>query len=331
LWEIRILLKIGAAMDFLDGFFYAMAAVAAVAAFVDFLLGPPGQEKLRDKLTDWWHWLSEIQWRNFGSREASFAVNVIDKFCGPRLNTWKRLVVSAGIVVILVLSTILIAIIVIPKGPPWQWTSEDGKSMDYFLQSAPVELGLSILFVGISFSIARFLSQWVAKLGDRGSAVWFLLLVFIQLALCIFWPPVMELLRALYTLRLQKLLPWHSHSIWPHATFDLSETLDAMLKDGFVHYYVSYYFNMSRCNDPGCAGSEILDFARHIIDFAGTGLRLLLALFFLASFVLRPLVQRPLELLLRRIIEAGKPPLTLIFGGLAAAAKFVQEGMKHFS
>ena len=111
---------------------YAMAAMAAVACYVDFKLDQSQQESFRDKLTVWWYWLSEIKWRNFGSREASFAVNVIDKFCGPRLQSWKRMVVSAGIVVILVLSTILIAIIVIPKGPPWQWTGEAGKSMAYF-------------------------------------------------------------------------------------------------------------------------------------------------------------------------------------------------------
>ena len=132
-----------------------------------------------------------------------------------------------------------------------------------FLESAPAELGFSILFVGASFSIARFLSQWVAKLGDRGSAVWFLLLVFIQLALCIFWPSFMGQFRARYIIDFQRhLSPVPFQSIWPGDTFDpLPKTFNAMLKDGFVHYYVSY-FNLSHVTSQAAQGVRILNFAR---------------------------------------------------------------------
>jgi hypothetical protein len=58
-------------------------------------------------------------------------------------------------------------------------------------------------------------------------------------------------------------------------------------------------------------------------------LRLILSIVFVGSFLLKPLVMRPVSLLWARIIESEKPVFTLTFGGAAAFASALSEAAKH--
>jgi hypothetical protein len=57
--------------------------------------------------------------------------------------------------------------------------------------------------------------------------------------------------------------------------------------------------------------------------------RFLLSIIFVGSFLLRPLVMRPVNLVWRRIVESDKPVFTVIFGGTAAFATAMSEAAKH--
>jgi hypothetical protein len=57
--------------------------------------------------------------------------------------------------------------------------------------------------------------------------------------------------------------------------------------------------------------------------------RLLISVVFVGSFLLRPLIIRPVSLVWTRIVESDKPVFTLIFGGAAAIATAISEAAKH--
>jgi hypothetical protein len=54
-----------------------------------------------------------------------------------------------------------------------------------------------------------------------------------------------------------------------------------------------------------------------------------ISLVFVGSFLLRPLIMRPVNLVWRRIVESDKPVFTAIFGGVAAFASAIGEAAKH--
>ena len=58
--------------------------------------------------------------------------------------------------------------------------------------------------------------------------------------------------------------------------------------------------------------------------------RLLLALIFACSFLLRP-IQRPISTLWARIVESDKPVFTLLFGGAAFLAETIQKIAENLS
>jgi hypothetical protein len=57
--------------------------------------------------------------------------------------------------------------------------------------------------------------------------------------------------------------------------------------------------------------------------------RLVLSMIFVGSFLLRPLLMRPINLVWRRIVESDKPVFTPTFGGVAALGAAISEAAKH--
>jgi hypothetical protein len=47
------------------------------------------------------------------------------------------------------------------------------------------------------------------------------------------------------------------------------------------------------------------------------------------SFLLKPLLMRPVSFVWARVIESEKPVFTVIFGGAAAFASAISEAAKH--
>jgi hypothetical protein len=179
--------------SFFDGFFFAMTTLGVLGALIDFIIGKPGQRRLRDELTNWWAVLSDVRWHNFGKKEAAAAIKVLDSVVGAHLFSWKRLQASLIIVLIAaVIGGVIAELSLNPSSPPDAWTS----SYHRFYGSAGFLAGT--LMVAISFSVTRLLSSVIVHLGSRANVVCFLLLVAVQLALFIVWPPVVFVMRVIF-------------------------------------------------------------------------------------------------------------------------------------
>jgi hypothetical protein len=76
-----------------------------------------------------------------------------------------------------------------------------------------------------------------------------------------------------------------------------------------------------------------VDYMSRIFQFSGAYLisimRFMAASIFVASFLLRPLVMKPLLLIWARIVESEKPVFTLIGGGISSLAVAAKELAKH--
>jgi hypothetical protein len=57
--------------------------------------------------------------------------------------------------------------------------------------------------------------------------------------------------------------------------------------------------------------------------------RFVLSIVFVGSFLLRPLVMRPISLVWARVVESEKPVFTVIFAGAAAFASAISVVAKH--
>ena len=75
--------------------------------------------------------------------------------------------------------------------------------------------------------------------------------------------------------------------------------------------------------------TSIEDFTMFILSCFPIMCRLLISILFVGSFLLRPLIMRPVNLVWRRIVESEKPVFTVIFGGAAAFATAISEAAKH--
>jgi hypothetical protein len=75
--------------------------------------------------------------------------------------------------------------------------------------------------------------------------------------------------------------------------------------------------------------NNIMNFSNALLGLSVPVFRLILSIIFAGSFLLRPLVMRPLNLVWRRIVESDKPVFTLTFGGAAAFASAISEAAKH--
>jgi len=72
-------------------------------------------------------------------------------------------------------------------------------------------------------------------------------------------------------------------------------------------------------------------FATSLLPLVPSLVRFLVSIIFICSFLLRPLVMRPVSLVWARIVESEKPVFTVIFSGVAAFATAITEVAKHLS
>jgi hypothetical protein len=75
--------------------------------------------------------------------------------------------------------------------------------------------------------------------------------------------------------------------------------------------------------------NDIIGWANFVMSgmsaYVGHLVRLALALIFVGSYLLRPLIMRPLSLIWLRIVESDKPIFTMMFGGVSVAVTAINE------
>src|SRR5262245_14145196 len=80
----------GITMDKWSAALTAIGGLAAIGGLIDLALYKSEKEKLKALLEDWWLRFTDVKWSNFGRAEAELAIQILDRWAGPRLWSWKR-------------------------------------------------------------------------------------------------------------------------------------------------------------------------------------------------------------------------------------------------
>jgi hypothetical protein len=59
---------------------------------IDFLIGRAGRDRVKEFVRQWWERFDHIHWHNFGREEGLFAGQLIEKWFGRRIWSWRRIV-----------------------------------------------------------------------------------------------------------------------------------------------------------------------------------------------------------------------------------------------
>jgi len=298
-------------MEKLQAILWPIVLVGGLGALVDFLIGKAGQEKARDLLLKWWVRFDDVRWSNFGREEGLFAGHLIEKWFGRRAWSCRRLSAAIGLYgFFLSIGFIRLAI---PNNSddwcfschmPWVWL-----------------LTVLIMYFGgfcLSISLTKFLTFRMADLcrsGEFRNLTIFLLFGVTNYGVLLVW--------------------------WPFLN-SITEFLACMLFFDFKHAFILYRPpNISSTVHPISPIYTLVYIGKNTAfytpDFFAFSLlslfpnifRVFLSIVFVGSFLLRPLVMRPVSLVWARIVESDKPVFTVIFGGAAAVASAFGEAAKH--
>jgi hypothetical protein len=338
-------------MDTLKDFLWPIVAIGGLGAFIDFLIGRTGQERAKDFLLRWWMRFEDVRWRNFGREEGLFAAQLIEKCFGKRIWSVRR-IAAALLFLILFLIVGYSEFIIFPSTKDFLCFGCKDDLLYYdrsinMLRSLSssgniicahctnrdawplglISLFLSVVAFSISVSFTILLTSRMASLcgvGELRNIVIFVLMLFVNYLILAFWFPVTQVVKFN-----------EAKAFLAVAMFQ-----DLTLLKSFVGDVISAVFdnlsqiirNLSLHNIRTIVSSfkEPVDlFALSLVTLCPSLFRFLLSIVFVSSFLLRPLVMRPVSLVWARIIESDKPVFTVIFGGAAAFATALNEAAKH--
>jgi hypothetical protein len=321
----------------LPGWLWPIATFAGVGAFIDFLIGRGGADRVRDFLETWWIKFDDVRWNNFGQKEAMFAIDLIDRWCGRQLWSWRRWIF-----------VLIFFVISIPLGHLIALFQSDFHAPFMFL---PIDYPLvlfSALSLGASVSLTRLIAVMVARLcgnSTRRNVIVFALFLLVSCVLTLVWLPAVEdmseYIRAILDSqgrdpRTPDLFVLPGTSAILHALLSSFNTIKSrlvyftqhplyLINVDITEFEIPWFYKPQEDWSPYFA----IEFTRFVAGFAANLIRLAISLVFVGSFLLRPIVMRPLLLVWLRIVESDKPIFTLIFGGASATAVFFNELKKH--
>ena len=132
---------------------------------------------------------------------------------------------------------------------------------------------------------------------------------------------------------------------WYHITSSIRRMAQFILIDPFsfsnVYTIVAFFLiigvepgvlslaNPAHLFDDIFITPNVDNFAFAFLSLFSNIFRITASIIFIGSFLLKPLVMRPVSLLWARIVESDKPVFTLILGGAAAFATAIGEAAKH--
>jgi hypothetical protein len=322
-------------METFKDFLWPVVAIGGLGAFIDFLIGKPRQARAKDFLFRWWVRFDDIKWRNFGREEGLFAGHLIGEWFGQRLFSARRFLSA---IILLILFVILGLLRVIVGNKPEDWCF----SCNYLNIPSMAITWVMILFLGFSLSISftKFLTLKIANLcgiGKIQNLLVFSLLLIVNYIFLVVWWRINFLTRTLITViifitlefpRITGSLP--SLDLYYHIASGISKEAGGVVNDIFVNnislriLYPSHLISLITESTVKVASLAPFAMTSFISFF-----RFILSIIFVGSFLLRPLVMRPISLVWARIIESEKPVFTLTFGGAAALGAAISEAAKH--
>jgi hypothetical protein len=316
----------------LPGWLWPIAYCSAAGGFIDFLIGRVGQKRARGFLETWWIKFDDVRWNNFGRKEALFAVHLLDFWCGRRFFSLRRWV---SIYVFFPISIIFGHVVAM-------FQSTRGFNLPLIITPpAFVTAPLSAIGLAVSLSLTRLIAVIVAGLCTDGKLrnftlfTMFLIFTYFLLAL---WLPVIHFFKFLLPTQIIASI---------YVTYSLSAAIASsesfmsvtVMKTGF--YLVSPQSIALEFLDALNLHSILPTFRERLFDFYAMNfaqilagyvaylVRLIMALAFVGSFIVRPILMKPISLIWRRIVESDKPLFTLTLGGVAALVELVGGLLKH--
>jgi hypothetical protein len=335
---------------------WPIALLGGSGAFIDFLIGRAGQDRARSFLETWWIKFDDVHWKNFGQKEALFAVSLLDRWCGRRLFSVRRLIFVTLFFVIAGLIGYAMAIFNRLGNITLSQRIYDISILFDYRFNLMITV-VSVVGFAASLSFTRIISIIAAKLMSRGgwknNILFFTTLMTITYMMVVTWFPITQAIDAL---------------IFPfmYVSFDRS-SLISLLNIGKLYHdpetssefpelmeMVSFFFDRSaltsfspsslinriqnefrsfHSEDPELAARLIhisaLKFVRLSAGYATYLTRIAIAIVFVGSFLVQPFLMRPILLLWRRVVESDKPIFTLMLGGISSGAVAVSELAKH--
>src|SRR5262249_44578637 len=68
----------------------AIGGATAIGGLIDLAMYKAEKKKFQDWLETWWLRFTDVKWSNFSRAEAALAVQILDRWAGARLWSWKR-------------------------------------------------------------------------------------------------------------------------------------------------------------------------------------------------------------------------------------------------
>jgi hypothetical protein len=321
---------------------WVVPAWGTIGIVIDFLLGKSGQQSVKDWLETWWFRLSDVKWGNFGRKEALFALQKMDRWFGRRFFSVRRLLVVVISTFSAVCFMIFSLVFTYTPHPIWNYLDWSVDVLwplgNRFQRSDFLFFILTLISLAFSFSVTRIASATVARLlrsDSHFNFIGLILLLFFQYVLLCYWSPAMTSIRR--DLIDCVVFPL---DIWCHPCFSL------WIRILFYYHYLlvvewGSFYNMAAHGEALLTPKSMLGFFKFsswdfyypdhfllrlsaILVLIPTLMRFLLAIVFIGSYCLRPF-QRPIMFVSARIIEHEKPVFTLLFAGIAAMFKAIEQ------
>jgi hypothetical protein len=313
----------------------ALGGLAAIGGLIDLAMYQAEKDKLKARLEDWWLRFTDVRWSNFGRREAELAIEIIDRRAGPRLWSWKRWRFAAYVsLAVAVLTAVWVCLRAL-------WSDVDlDLSRDLKSPIARLALGIFGLSIFVAFAISLSVTRYVAVLAARVSttpvrtALSFTVLLVVHVLLLIYWSVVIYGLLAALVVVLMRCLTllgvagfaFFSDGDLAQRIFEVFSSLfwPDQDREGIKVAPVMWSALFSLSHTKFGVPVVWLYAFKAAMDIVANGLRILLALVFLSSFLFRPLIQAPISRLWYGAMASDRPVFTLLFGTVGAIIGAVQ-------
>ncbi len=292
-----------------------LEAFAFIGSLIDFVMSRRTKAALKSRLEDWWLRFDDMSWGNFGRREAEAAVAILDRWAGARLWSWKRWRFS-------LLVNLICCVLAISIGLAYGFPIfSAGLPLSRYIGDCVV-LYPSITFTfSLSISLTRWIASFVGRLcvGNILDAGLFILLLAAHWLLWCYWSGISFIFQIVPVALI-------ATQFNPDLSLDQLVPADLFLRELSPHLAGGWFpvpdfrlFEHTRLNEPG----EPYTVYKATMDFIANGPRIAFALVFLASFLFRPMVQRPVGWLWLKVLDSTLPVFTLVFGIAGGMIKFV--------
>jgi hypothetical protein len=304
---------------------FILGIITAAAIGFEFLLGPSGRAKVKDRLSTWWIYFDDMRLSEFATSEAATCVSLSDRLFGSTFWSWRRLlsclVIELGLLIFwltlayLAYPSVLIAIVNYPR-------------VDMLF-----DITTNLVLMMAAVSLTRWMSARALAyaFGRRAGILPFAALLGVHILLFIAWRPTSDYLHDVLTDVVLHLLfaAAKGHASFQHLWFAGIDSSAHLI--GF-HWQraLSWPAPDLRFNEfrgmltPDGSVFLTLVAVRQSTSILFSSLRIAFALGVLLTFLFRRFAVRVISLTWRRIVEDPRGPFTLIVSGATAVVVVVK-------